>query len=135
MPLTVHHTHRTLDSHPMCPHCESTAVIRRHLGRKTIGTLGTVAGSVTGGLSAWVGAEIGLVAGAVAGPVGMPAGALLGALIGSLVGGTSGCIAGSTLGQRLDEQVLDSHRCLDCGFTFSPESAPQTAASRQPPDD
>ena len=43
-------------------------------------------------------------------------------VIGALLGGATGASAGVILGDVLDERVLDNHRCLECGYSFSANS-------------
>ena len=63
----------------------------------------TVIGSGPGGyVAAIVGARTGAAVGALAGP--------------------AGASAGVVLGDVLDERVLDNHRCLECGYSFSANS-------------
>ncbi|MBV8500250.1 MAG: hypothetical protein JO006_00870 [Paucibacter sp.] len=110
----------------MCPRCKSDSVARRNLGRKTIGAIGAAIGLFAGWAGTAGGAEAGMAIGAAGGPAGMAAGSILGALIGALAAGASACVAGSILGQRMDDNVLDTYRCLDCDFTFSDAAAPQS---------
>jgi len=116
--LTVEST--DYDHPPCCPCCQLVQLERRDLARRASGTVGLAAGAVVGTTSALGGAEVGLAIGVAADPLG----ALAGALLGGLAGAAAGCATGARLGNVMDEQVLDSYRCLMCGHRFRPSSRP-----------
>ena len=101
-----------------CPICRSNRIIAKDLAKKTCTFVGTVGGAASGAAGAVTGAEIGFALGAFAGPIGRGVGGFAGALIGGLVGGATGGLAGSRVGAAIDERVLDSLQCLDCGYSF-----------------
>lgn len=98
-----------------CPICESPRIITRDYGRKTCGTIGTVAGAASGAAAAATGARLGATIGAIAGPAGSVAGAIIGGLFGGVAGGT----AGAEAGKLIDQHVLDNFECIACGHCFS----------------
>lgn len=104
---------------PICPHCHSQHVVALGHGRKVGGTVGTVAGAASGMASAMSGAEIGAALGLLAGPVGAFFGGIAGALLGGVAGGAAGGVAGAHLGRIVDDNILDNHQCLSCGYAFS----------------
>lgn len=102
-----------------CPFCRSRALRTRNLGRKTGGSIGTLAGSVGGIAAVYRGGRIGATVGAIAGPPGTVIGGLAGAVMAGLFGGIAGASAGCALGELVDRKILDNHQCLRCGFRFS----------------
>ena len=102
-----------------CPRCLSSRIDTRNVARKAGSTIGSVAGATGGMAAALVGAETGAVVGAFAGPMGSVFGGLAGAVIAGLVGSAAGCAAGSAVGAAIDDNVLDNHHCLACGYVFS----------------
>ncbi|MFL9951944.1 hypothetical protein PQR65_00875 [Paraburkholderia nemoris] len=102
-----------------CPHCRSSRIDTRNRARKAGSTIGSVAGATGAMTAALAGAETGAAVGSIAGPIGTVFGGLAGAVIAGLVGSAAGCAAGSAVGAAIDENVLDNHRCLSCGHTFS----------------
>ncbi len=118
-----------------CPKCDSRRIDTRHYGRRTGSTIGAVAGAVGVAASVYRGAELGALAGTLTGPVGTVIGTVTGAIIGGLIGGATGGAVGAKLGEVIDLNILDNHRCLDCGFTFcssNTETGP-TAQTTQAP--
>lgn len=107
------------DVAPPCPHCGSLRVTQRHLARRILGFVGTLAGAAGSGLRAWRGAEIGGALGTVAGPPGMALGAVAGAVLGALAGGSTGCAIGVRLGDAIDSRLLNDLHCQDCGHDFN----------------
>ena len=118
-----------------CPKCDSRRINTRHYGRRTGSTIGALAGAVGVAASVYRGAELGALAGTLTGPVGTVIGTVTGAVIGGLIGGATGGAIGAKLGEVIDFNILDNHRCLDCGFTFcsSNVDAGPTAQTTQPP--
>lgn len=108
-----------LDAAPPCPFCGSLRLSQRHLARRVLGLIGTLAGAAGSGLRAWRGAEVGGAIGAAAGPPGMALGALAGAVLGALAGGSNGCAIGVRLGDAIDSRLLNDLHCKDCGHHFS----------------
>jgi hypothetical protein len=104
---------------PSCPHCGSNRLAQRHLGRRILGVVGTLAGATGAAVRAWRGAELGGTVGAVAGPPGVAVGAIAGAVLGALAGGSTGCAVGVRLGDAIDSRLLNDLHCLDCGQGFS----------------
>jgi len=98
-----------------CRHCGSLRLAQRHLARRILGFVGTLAGAAGSGLRAWRGAEVGGSLGIVAGPPGMGLGVLAGAVLGALAGGSTGCAIGVRLGDAIDSRLLNDLRCQDCG--------------------
>ncbi|WP_318828223.1 hypothetical protein [Burkholderia cepacia] len=107
------------DAVQRCPHCNSSRIDTLNVGRKTGSTIGSVAGATSGMAMAFSGAEAGATVGAIGGPLGSVFGGLAGAVIAALLGSAAGCAAGSAVGAAIDENVLDNHRCMSCGHTFS----------------
>ena len=105
-----------------CPRCHSQHTIERHYGKKTGSALGTTAGFIGGFTAATKGARVGSTIGLIAGPAGSIFGGLSGAIIGGLLGGFTGGVAGSKLGEFVDNEVLNSHECLNCRHTFNAPS-------------
>ncbi|UTV57153.1 hypothetical protein [Burkholderia arboris] len=105
-----------------CPHCNSSRIDTLNVGRKAGSTIGSVAGATSGMAMAFSGAEAGAAVGAIGGPLGSVFGGLAGAVIAGLLGSAAGCAAGSAVGAAIDENVLDNHRCMSCGHTFSAQS-------------
>jgi hypothetical protein len=101
-----------------CPKCDSRRIDTRHYGRRTGSTIGALAGAVGVAASIYRGAELGAMAGTLTGPVGTVIGTVTGAIIGGLLGGATGGAVGAKLGEVIDINILENHRCLDCGFTF-----------------
>lgn len=106
-------------STPSCPHCGSNRLAQRHLARRILGLVGTLAGATGAAVRAWRGAELGSTVGAAAGPPGLVLGAVTGAVLGALAGGSTGCAVGVRLGDAIDTRLLNDLRCLDCGQTFN----------------
>jgi hypothetical protein len=102
-----------------CPHCGSSHITTRDLGRKTGGAVGTVAGGLTGISGALTGGRLGMTVGIIAGPAGSTLGCIAGALIGGLIGAATVGVAGAKLGEVLDARVLDNLQCLHCEHVFS----------------
>jgi len=106
-----------------CPHCGSARVAQRHLARRLLGLVGTLAGATGSAARAWSGAELGSAVGMTAGPPGIALGAVIGALagavLGALVGGSTGCAVGVRLGDAIDTRLLNDLRCLDCDHAFN----------------
>ncbi|WP_257250941.1 hypothetical protein [Burkholderia cepacia] len=107
------------DAVQRCPHCNSSRIDTLNVGRKAGSTIGSVAGATSGMAMAFSGAEAGAAVGAIGGPLGSVFGGLAGAVIAGLLGSAAGCAAGSAVGAAIDENVLDNHRCMSCGHTFS----------------
>lgn len=108
-----------LDAATPCPHCGSLRLTQRHLARRILGLIGTLAGASCSGLRAWRGAEVGGALGTVAGPPGMALGAVAGAVLGALAGGSTGCAIGVRLGDAVDSRLLNDLHCQDCGHDFN----------------
>jgi hypothetical protein len=107
-----------------CPRCGSTHLAQRHLARRILGLVGTVAGATGSAVRAWHGAELGGTVGAAAGPPGFVLGAVAGAVLSALAGGSAGCAVGVRLGDAIDARLLNDLRCLECGHPFdSPRPA------------
>ncbi|MCU5786145.1 glycine zipper domain-containing protein [Alloalcanivorax marinus] len=83
---------------PDCPRCRSTQTDTRHLGRKACGILRSTAGAAAGFSTA-----------------------VSGARVGALVSGFAGGAVGAVMGDMLDETVLNTLECLECGYRFSVE--------------
>lgn len=105
-----------------CPNCLSRRIGKKNYGKKAAGVIGASAGTYGGYVTAAAGARAGAAVGVLAGPVGSTVGGIGGAVIGALLGGATGASAGVILGDVLDERVLDNHRCLECGYSFSTDS-------------
>jgi hypothetical protein len=103
---------------PSCPHCGSSHFAQRHLARRVLGLVGTLAGATGAALRAWRGAELGSTLGAAAGPPGIAVGLVAGAVLGALAGGTTGCAVGVRLGDAIDSHLLNDLRCQDCHQAF-----------------
>lgn len=103
---------------PPCPYCGSTRLTQRHLARRILGLVGTLAGAAGSGMRAWQGAEVGGAFGAAAGPPGIAIGAVAGAVLGALAGGSTGCAVGVSLGDTIDTRLLDDMHCADCDRYF-----------------
>ena len=119
-----------------CPKCDSRRINTRHYGRRTGSTIGALAGAVGVAASVYRGAELGALAGTLTGPVGTVIGTVTGAIIGGLIGGATGGALGAKLGEVIDFNILDHHRCLECGFTFcssNAETGPTAQAPQAPP--
>lgn len=101
-----------------CPHCDSTRIDTLDVGRKTGGTIGSVAGATGGFAMALSGAEAGVAVGAIGGPVGSIFGGLAGAVMAGLLGSAAGCAAGSVVGAAIDDNLLPNYRCRACGHVF-----------------
>lgn len=115
-----HHPRRAFpDTATPCPLCGSLRLTQRHLARRILGLIGTLAGSASSGLRAWRGAEVGGALGTVAGPPGMALGVLAGAVLGALAGGSTGCAIGVRLGDAIDSRLLNDLHCQDCGHDFN----------------
>lgn len=114
-----------LDAPPPCPLCGSVRVTERHLARRVLGLIGTLAGAAGSGLRAWRGAEVGGALGAAAGPPGMALGVVAGAVLGAMVGGSTGCAIGVRLGDAIDSRLLNDLHCLDCGHDFNWTTPPE----------
>ncbi|QFS37625.1 hypothetical protein [Burkholderia cepacia] len=112
-------TSASSDAAQRCPHCNSPRVGTLNIGRKAGSTIGSVAGATSGMAMAFSGGEAGAAVGAIGGPLGSVFGGLAGAVIAGLLGSAAGCAAGSAVGAAIDENVLDNHRCMSCGHTFS----------------
>lgn len=108
-----------LDAATPCPHCGSLRLTQRHLARRILGFVGTLAGAAGSGLRAWRGAEVGGALGTAAGPPGMALGAVAGAVLSALAGGSTGCAIGVRLGDAIDSRLLNDLRCQDCGHDFN----------------
>jgi hypothetical protein len=117
-----HPSQAPLGATPPCPHCGSHRLTQRHLARRILGLIGTLAGAAGSALRAWRGAEVGSVLGTAAGPPGIAFGAVAGAVLGALTGGTAGCAVGASLGDAIDTHLLSDLHCLDCGLGFSSAS-------------
>ncbi|MCH8532300.1 MAG: hypothetical protein LAT65_15730 [Saccharospirillum sp.] len=104
-----------------CPKCHSTRIGKNNYGKKTAGSIGAAGGTIGGYAATVASAKAGAAPGAFAGPPGIAIGGLGGLIIGALFGGAAGASVGVILGDILDENVLDNHRCLDCGHCFSGE--------------
>lgn len=102
-----------------CPQCDSRHVEARHVARRFMGALGTLAGAAGAVSRAWAGGEIGASLGAVAGAPGALIGAVAGSTLSALAGGTTGCTLGLRLGEAIDSALLKSHECLDCKHRFN----------------
>ena len=102
-----------------CPCCKSRRLKKLNYGKRTGGTIGTIAGAIAGRTSLIGGAELGATVGLMSGPFGIVIGGFAGALMGVLVGGATGCTVGSKLGTVIDDRILDNFQCLDCKYTFS----------------
>lgn len=105
-----------------CPHCGSHRLTQRHLARRILGLVGTLAGAAGSALRAWRGAEVGSALGTAAGPPGIAFGAVAGAVLGALAGGSTGCAVGVNLGDAIDTHLLGDLHCLDCGHGFNSTS-------------
>lgn len=106
-------------NHPLCPRCGSDHVEKRNQARKAGSTIGAVAGATSGVAMTLSGAEVGATVGLIAGPIGSVFGGLAGAILAGLAASAAGCAAGAAMGEVIDENVLDNHRCVACGHTFS----------------
>jgi len=73
------------------------------------------------------------MAGTVTGPVGTVVGTITGGVIGCLLGGATGGALGAKLGEVVDQNILNNHKCLECGFAFCSHApaSEQTAAFTQ----
>ena len=118
-----------------CPKCNSTRLGRRFVGRRTVASIGTIAGSLSGAVGALRGAQVGMSLGIIGGPPTMTIGALAGAALGAMVGGAFGCKIGADLGELVDQDVLNDCECLDCGFSFNKQSLLCTKPTRRPDDE
>lgn len=105
--------------HRLCPRCGSDYVEKRNQARKAGSTIGAVAGATSGVAMTLSGAEVGATVGLIAGPIGSVFGGLAGAILAGLAASAAGCAAGAAMGEVIDENVLDNHRCSDCGHTFN----------------
>ncbi|PFG11115.1 hypothetical protein [Marinobacter sp. LV10MA510-1] len=105
-----------------CPNCLSIRIGKNNYGKKAAGVVGASIGAYSGFTAVTAGAQTGLAIGVRAGPVGAAAGGIGGAIIGAFLGGASGASAGVVFGDVLDGCVLDNHRCLDCGYSFTADS-------------
>ena len=119
---------------PCCPKCNSLRLGRRFVGKRSVASIGTIAGSLSGAVGALRGAQVGMSLGIIGGPPTMTLGALAGAALGALVGGAFGCKLGADLGELVDQNVLNDCECLDCGFSFNKQSLLSTKPIR-PPDE
>lgn len=106
-------------NHRLCPRCGSDHVEKRNQARKAGSTIGAVAGATSGVAMTLSGAEVGATVGLIAGPIGSVFGGLAGAILAGLAASAAGCAAGAAMGEVIDENVLDNHRCSDCGHTFN----------------
>ncbi len=112
----------------ICPKCDSERIHTRNRARKAGGAVGTLAGATTGAAGLFQGARYGWAAAASIAPMGMPYTRIAGAIIGGIVGATTGCAIGVSLGELVDDNVLDNHKCLTCGYTFSPSRVKKTSS-------
>jgi len=98
-----------------CPNCLSTRIGKNTTERKrlawSVASIGAYSGFTAVTAGALTGAAMGVRAG---GPVGG---------IGAFLGGASGASAGVVFGDVLDDCVLDNYHCLECGYSFSADSA------------
>ena len=102
-----------------CPKCGGNAYLK-HNGR----AVGTLAGTGAGGYAGWAagaagGAKAGALVGSFFGPVGAAAGATAGSILGALTGAAAGAAAGNKLGGMIDEDVIRTYHCPDCGHEFN----------------
>lgn len=104
-----------------CPRCGSTRLTQRHLARRILGLVGTLAGATGSVVRVWRGAELGGTVGAVIGPPGLVLGTVAGAVLGALAGGSAGFTVGVRLGDAIDARLLNALFCLDCGHAFNGE--------------
>lgn len=114
------------DAATPCPRCGSLHLTQRHLARRILGFVGTLAGAAGSGLRAWRGAEVGGAIGTVAGTPGMALGAVAGAVLGALAGGSTGCAIGVRLGDAIDSRLLNDLHCQDCGHDFNRTTPAET---------
>lgn len=92
---------------PICSKCGSTRVTAQHPARRFCGAVGAIAGCIVGFVTSLHGSNSRSLIGRIAN-----------AIVGALVGGASGAAAGISIGDAIDSNVLDNHRCVDCGHTF-----------------
>lgn len=102
------------DQELICPRCQSERVETRGYGKKIGGAMGAIAGIGSGIALVLSGADLGAVTGAGTKTDGLARGVLA-----VLKSGSAGCVAGAAFGDVIDEEVLDKHRCVECGHTFS----------------
>lgn len=117
--LPFHRAHHGAAHGITCPKCESMHTEAKHWGRQACGALGGIAGAYRGGIGAWSGMEIGSSIGLIMGPGGAAVGGFTGAIFGALLGCAAGGTLGAKVGQFIDQQILKTYRCLDCGHSFS----------------
>ena len=119
----------------ICPKCQSDRIGTLNRARKTGGTIGAAAGVTSGAAAALQGTVIGWRAATIVAPRTHPYSCIAGAIIGGLLGGVSGCAVGKTFGEAVDDSILDNHRCLACGYTFSADRHSQSVDPVQRFDD
>lgn len=102
-----------------CPKCHSNHIDILNLAKKSIGTVGTLAGATSGAAGVIQGARAGFSVVSALPPGTHPYAQIAAVIIGCLVGGATGCAIGVSLGEMVDENILDNFLCLECGHTFS----------------
>lgn len=117
-----------------CPRCQSSRIDTRNRAKRTVGTLGTLAGAASGAAGVLNGARVGWKAGQIVGPIGQPYTCIAAAIIGGIVGGTTGCAIGASFGELADDTILKNCVCLACGYTFSANKSREPKASSAPND-
>lgn len=103
----------------LCPLCGSPNTQAKNYGKKLGGALGTCAGVISSLSATAKGATAGAIVAVRATSPTTPLNSITAAVLGAFAGGAMGCIAGAGLGQVIDETVLNNHRCLRCGHSFS----------------
>ncbi|MCU5787657.1 hypothetical protein B27N_02660 [Alcanivorax marinus] len=104
-----------------CPRCRSDRLLEHHPVRQICSALGAAAGVAGGLAAAGSRARIGITVGSVAGPASAAVAGLAGAIIGVLGSSFAWGTAGAAAGDLIDETVLNTLECLECGYRFSVE--------------
>ena len=91
----------------ICPKCGGKA----YPGNAVRGPA-TLIGTGAGG---YVAASAGAKTGAIVGSLLFPG---LGTILGVLIGAAGGAVAGNTVGKLVDENVIRSWKCSDCGYSW-----------------
>lgn len=97
---------------PICSKCGSTRVTTQHPARRFCGAVGAIAGCIVGFVTSFHSSTSGTLIGRLAG-----------AIVGALLGSASGAAAGVSIGDAIDNNILDIHRCSECGHRFGDQTS------------
>lgn len=97
---------------PICSKCGSTRITTHHPARRLCGAIGAFAGCVVGFITSFHNSTSG-----------NPVGRLASGIVGALLGAASGAAAGVSIGDAIDNNILDIHRCTECGHRFGDQTS------------